>query len=147
MVKKYAETALSSLGYEGAELSVLITGDRRMRTLNRDYRGIDRTTDVLSFSMLDAAQAGKWGTGNTGVAGWQARTGDGPPVVLGDIVISAPKAAAQAKEAGHPLSDEVCFLLVHGILHLVGYDHETGEADKRKMERKQEALLKLMRAE
>ncbi|MHB8174651.1 MAG: rRNA maturation RNase YbeY, partial [Nitrospirota bacterium] len=88
--------ALSSLGYQDAELSILITGDRKMRSLNRQWRGMDSTTDVLSFSMLE-------GDG-------LARASDAP-IVLGDIVISAPKALAQALEAGHPLEDELLFLL------------------------------------
>ncbi len=79
-----------------------------MRSLNRRYRGKDRTTDVLSFSL---------------------REGTFPriqPNVLGDIVISVPAAARQAAEAGHPLIREIERLLVHGLLHLLGYDHEQG---------------------
>jgi len=124
-----AEKALSLLGYEGAELSVLITGDRRMRTLNRLYRGMDRTTDVLSFSVSEsggiAIKAGE----------------DGPPVVLGDVVISAPKAAAQAAEANHSIEREMVLLLIHGILHIAGYDHEQGNAERRKMDKKAGVLM------
>jgi probable rRNA maturation factor len=111
---------------EDAELSVLITGDKKMRTLNRTYRGLDRTTDVLSFA---------------GAPGW-----DGPPVALGDVVISAPRASAQATERGHAVYDEMLFLLAHGILHLCGYDHEGTAAERRKMEKRQGALFALMKS-
>jgi probable rRNA maturation factor len=147
MLTKSAEKALSSLGYEGAELSVLITGDRRMRILNREFRGMDRTTDVLSFSMLEPGQGG--GGGKIKAARQSAKAAssqNGPPVALGDVVISAPKAAAQAREAGHATFDEMLFLLVHGMLHLIGYDHEAGESERRKMERKQKALLTMLKA-
>jgi len=110
---------------EGAELSVLVTGDTKMRQLNRAYRGLDKTTDVLSFA---------------GAPGW-----DGPPVALGDVVISAPRALAQAAERGHTLADEMLFLLAHGILHLAGYDHEATAAERRKMERAQDKLFALMK--
>lgn len=125
MLSRRAEKALSLLGLAGAEVSVLITGDRKMRALNRDYRGIDRTTDVLSFAMSEA------GAGEVA----------GGPMPLGDIVISAPKAALQAEEAGHSTDDEMTFLLVHGLLHLAGFDHETNAADKRRMFKKQDELI------
>jgi len=95
-----------------------------MRTLNRRYRGKDRATDVLSFSL---------------------REGSFPhvqPEVLGDIVIAVPTAARQAAEAGHPLAREIEFLLVHGLLHLLGYDHERGPAEARRMKRRELQLLK-----
>ncbi len=119
--------ALSSLGCADAELSILITGDGKMRRLNRQWRGIDRTTDVLSFSMLEGVGAAE--SGNA-------------PLVLGDIVISAPRALAQAVEAGHSLEEELLFLLAHGILHILGYDHEKGANEKRRMEKKQKELLR-----
>ncbi len=139
-MRKSAEKVLSWAGLEGAELGVLITGDRRMRTLNRRYRGMDRTTDVLSFSMSEAAKTGQVSPAV------KVRGPSGPPVVLGDIVISAPRAAAQAAEAGHSTLDETLTLLVHGILHLLGYDHEAGGAESRRMERREKALLKLIKA-
>lgn len=95
-----------------------------MRSLNRRYRGKDRTTDVLSFAL---------------------REGMFPhiqPTVLGDIVISVPAASRQATEAGHPLSREIERLLVHGLLHLLGYNHERGPHEARRMQRKELQLLK-----
>ncbi len=126
MLRQAATKALSILGCADAELSILVAGDMKMRRLNRQWRGIDKTTDVLSFSMLEGE-----GVSRDGAA----------PLVLGDIIISAPRALAQAVEAGHSLEEEMLFLLVHGILHILGYDHEKGSKEKRRMEKKQKELL------
>ena len=83
-----------------------------MRELNRDYRGKDRPTDVLSFSQLE---------------GEPMQPEEEEPVALGDIVISIDTAKRQAAEKGHSLSDELDLLVVHGMLHLLGYDDETDE--------------------
>jgi len=101
---------------------VLLVGDRAMRTLNRRYRGKDKATDVLSFSLREGAFPHV------------------QPQILGDIVISVPTAARQAAQAGHGITREIDFLLVHGLLHLLGYDHERGGKDAVKM-RKREVLL------
>jgi probable rRNA maturation factor len=135
LLRKAARKALTSLSLEDAELSVLITGDTKMRTLNRTYRGVDRTTDVLSFATSDV---GRDAPG--------APKKDAPPAVLGDVVISAPRAEAQAAERRHGLDDEMLFLLAHGILHLAGYDHEGTAAERRKMEKRQGALFALMKS-
>jgi len=114
-----------------------VTGDRKMRTLNRAYRGKDYPTDVLSFPALTGAQLRRF-----------MRVGipaGGPPVVLGDIVISAPRALAQAGEHGHTLEGELTFLLVHGILHLAGYDHEAGADAATAMRRKERELMAALR--
>lgn len=116
-------TLLEASGRPAAELSVLFIGDDAMRTLNRRYRGIDRTTDVLSFSLREGAFGG--------VA----------PDMLGDIVISVPRAVRQAREAGHSLRSEIDRLLVHGLLHLLGYDHEGNPSEARRMRRREEILL------
>ncbi|HYA87765.1 MAG TPA: rRNA maturation RNase YbeY [Nitrospirota bacterium] len=114
------------LGHPDAELSVLFAGDRFMRTLNEQYRGKSGTTDVLTFSM----QEGPFG--------------DLRPELLGDIVISVPMAEKQARDAGHSLRREIEMLLVHGLLHLLGYDHERGHAEARRMRRKEQMLLKIL---
>jgi probable rRNA maturation factor len=101
---------------------VLIVGDRAMRTLNREYRGKDRTTDVLSFPMRE---------------GEHARL---QPHLLGDIVLSLPAAARQARAGGETLRAEVDRLVVHGFLHLLGYDHERGGAEARRMEARERRL-------
>lgn len=100
-----AGAVLAKLGLASAELSVLLTDDATIHPLNAEWRGKDRPTDVLSFSQLD-----------------------GPPMgdddVLGDVVISLETAARQAAERGHSTAHEVRVLLVHGICHLIGHDHE-----------------------
>jgi probable rRNA maturation factor len=98
--------------------------DAEIRALNREFRDIDRPTNVLSFPM----QEGEFSNVTPGL--------------LGDVVISAQTAAAEAEEAGIPLDQRLSQLLVHGILHLVGFDHETGEEDARHMEIKSLELLK-----
>ncbi len=109
-----------------AELSVLFVGDRAMRTLNRTYRDKDRTTDVLSFAFREGA-----------FASLHAH-------VLGDIVISVPAAERQAKAAGEPLGREIDRLLIHGLLHLLGYDHEQGARQERAMQAAERRLLRVL---
>jgi rRNA maturation RNase YbeY len=105
-----------------AELSIALIGDDEMRELNARYRHKDRPTDVLSFEM-----------GGTTVPGETA--------VLGDVVISVDTAARQAAARNAALADEVRVLLVHGVLHLIGYDHERSPAEARRMFAKQRALV------
>ena len=104
-----------------AELSIVLTDDQHLHQLNRDYLGIDSPTDVLSFpaSELDP---------ETGIS------------YLGDIIISIPRARAQAKAAGHALAVEVQLLVVHGTLHLLGHDHAK-PGEKSKMWKVQAAIL------
>lgn len=109
------------MGSPDAELSVLITDDEEIRRLNRQYRSVDRPTDVLSFSQLEGEESLKEGN------------------ILGDVVISWDRAESQSREYGHHVQEELERLLVHGMLHLFGYDHEAedGNADKmRELERK-----------
>ncbi|MBQ6701578.1 MAG: rRNA maturation RNase YbeY [Clostridia bacterium] len=126
LIKKAVE---GTLAYEGidrnCEISVTFTDNESIRELNREYRDIDRETDVLSFPMEDMDEL----------------DGDGD-VVLGDVVISLEKAKEQAEEYGHSLEREISFLCVHSCLHLLGYDHETGEEDEKEMFGKQEEILK-----
>lgn len=117
-----------SIGLPDAELSVLFVGDQAMRTLNRRYRGKDRTTDVLSFSLREG-----------GFPSIQ-------PDMLGDIVISVPVAARQARQEGHSISREIDRLLIHGLVHLLGYDHERGHREAQRMIRKERILLKELSA-
>lgn len=110
-----------------------------MRRLNREYRGIDRTTDVLSFPMNEF----KGGLLEYRKACDKARAG-GMVLPLGDVVIDPAKAAAQAADIGHTLRAEIRRLLAHGILHLIGYDHELGASETRRMRRMESALVKTM---
>jgi probable rRNA maturation factor len=104
-VSRRASRILALLEVRGAELSIVLCDDAFVSALNRDYRGIDRATDVLSFPQDGAVP-------RTGTA------------ILGDVVISLETAARQARARRRPLLDEATDLLVHGVLHLVGYDHE-----------------------
>ena len=101
-----------------AILSVTFVDDKFIHEMNRDYRGVDRPTDVISFAFLDGEKDKK------------KILQSGGPVSLGDIYISIDRAKAQAEEYGHPLKRELSFLFVHGLLHLLGYDHMTEEDEK-----------------
>jgi probable rRNA maturation factor len=124
-VRRWAERMLVAVALDRAELSILLTDDVQIRALNRCYRGEDRPTDVLAFCMRE------------GLAG-AAR--DGPPVeILGDVVISVPTAARQAKRARRTVEAEVRMLLGHGLLHLLGFDHGTS-AERRIMRARTRSL-------
>ena len=109
---------------ENAELSILLTDDRTIQALNRDYRGVDAPTDVLAFSQAEGEDFG-------------AAEDECP---LGDVVISVETAERQAAERGHGLEEEIELLLAHGFLHLLGYDHERPEDEKRMFARQQQLL-------
>jgi probable rRNA maturation factor len=119
--------ALRLLGLHKAEISVLFVNDKRMRILNRRYRGIDGTTDVLSFPQNELISP------NSGRLT--------PDIVLGDIVISLPKTKKQAGENGLAFHQELKRLLIHGLLHLTGYDHEINRYQENKMREKTKELL------
>lgn len=113
-----------------------------MRLLNREYRGIDRTTDVLSFSQVEEVlgQPVPQGPEERGGDAHLQEAGGADVFPLGDIVISLPQALRQAEEYGVPLYDEIARLLIHGLLHLFGYDHERSGHEAARM-RKREAEL------
>ncbi|MEK6695340.1 MAG: rRNA maturation RNase YbeY [Nitrospirota bacterium] len=147
-----AEAVLAAVRAEAAELSLVLVSDRRMRSLNRRYRKKDQTTDVLAFPLFErrsrpvAREA--TGTPTSRLRKPQALPGDasdGQPMLLGDVVISMPTAKRQASEFGHSLRDEITRLLVHGVLHLLGYDHERSERDALLMTRKEKAVLRAIR--
>lgn len=121
LLRHSIETVLCHEGVNGGcEVSVTFTDDGGIRELNSRYRGIDRATDVLSFPQLDIEADG-------------VNLSDDSYKILGDIVISLERATVQAKEIGHSLEHEAAFLCVHSTLHLLGYDHVTGEADEARM--------------
>lgn len=101
---------VAELAPQAESLGVRFVGDREMRRVNRQFRSFDKTTDVLSFPGEDGH--------------------------LGDILVSIPKARRQAEEAGHGVDREVKVLLLHGILHCLGYDHETDQGEMERLERK-----------
>jgi rRNA maturation RNase YbeY len=121
-----AERLLEQLRLPSAELSIVLVSDRRMRALNRQYRGRNRPTDVLAFAQQEGA-------------------GAAPPGVLGDVVISLDTAGRQAAAGRRPLAAEVERLLIHGLLHLFGYDHERSPAEARRMGRRERALAAWLR--
>ncbi len=109
---------------------MLIVDDARIREINRDYLGKDRPTNVISFAMQEGEGAGV------------------SPQLLGDVVISAETAARDAAEAQEPFESELYFLLLHGILHLRGYDHERGSAAQaREMENLEQEIFSVIRRE
>jgi probable rRNA maturation factor len=120
--------ATAALQHEGrsGELALVLTDDQSIQELNRDFLGEDAPTDVLSFSALE--EAGPFVTAPE--AG----------VYLGDVIISYPRAVQQAGEQGHSVEQELNLLVVHGVLHLLGYDHAT-EEDKTLMWSRQETIL------
>lgn len=136
------EVAEHCLDYEGcpyeAEITLLLTDNATIRDMNRDYRGIDRETDVLSFPLLEYEHPGDFSSAEELPAdSFHPETGE---LLLGDIVISVDKMLEQAKNYGHLPVREFAFLIAHSMLHLMGYDHmETSEAQV--MEQKQEEIL------
>ncbi len=118
---------------EPVEVSLTFTDNEKIHEINYETRGIDRPTDVLSFPLLETEEDGT-------LVIYDEDITDGI-LPLGDIVISAEKAVAQAEEFGHSNLREFAFLAVHSMLHLLGYDHERGEAEEKEMFQKQEEVL------
>ena len=132
LVRLSVEATLAYEGYNNScEVSVTFTDDEGIRKLNNSFRNIDSATDVLSFPLFDYDGS------------------DEPPVdelqnMLGDIVISLERAAAQAEEYGHSFEREVAFLCVHSMLHLLGYDHVNSEDEELDMRRRQTAVMEML---
>jgi probable rRNA maturation factor len=125
--RRRAERLLKLLELQQCELSVLLTNDAEMTDLNRTYRNRNRTTDVLSFPQLSDGQGGYH------------------PAILGDVVISVTTARRQAKVRRSPLLEELTILLVHGVLHLIGHEHEkAGRKRAASMRREQRRLVALL---
>ena len=123
-LKIAADLAMKKCQQTEVVAGILITGDAEMHALNREYRGIDQTTDVLSFNenYVDPESGLEY---------------------LGDIIISIPRAKKQAREAGHTIEQEIQVLVVHGILHLSGYDHNTKSKQKNMWQIQAEILKEL----
>jgi probable rRNA maturation factor len=114
-IERRLRRMMTALRLGDAELSVLLTGDDQIQELNRVYRKKNRPTDVLAFAMSE---------------GGGPRTPRGAPRLLGDVIVSVPTARAQAKQARRAALDEVTMLLAHGLLHLLGWDHDTPAKDR-----------------
>ncbi len=133
------EAALQDIGCPWeAQVNILVTDDVNMREMNRQNRGIDSTTDVLSFPMLDFDTPGDFSF--VLEDDWSLFDPESGELLLGDIVISADKVRAQAEEYGHSTEREAAFLVAHSMYHLFGFDHMTDE-DRIVMEARQSALL------
>ncbi len=134
-LQKVMEKALSAENVPPEiEISLVITGQERIQELNRDYRGQDRPTDVLSFSLAEE----KTDEENEPFIG--------PPdgiIHLGEVIISYPQAAMQAAESGHSIRREMAVLIVHGVLHILGYDHEKAELEPTMQAREKELLAEV----
>jgi len=115
------------------EVSLVFTDSETVRRLNRDYRGVDEPTDVLAFYMLPQKE----------VDDAFALPPDGV-TRLGEVIISYPQAEEQAREQGHSPEKELALLIIHGILHLLGYDHEEPEEESKMRERERELLEKCL---
>ncbi|MFD0692812.1 rRNA maturation RNase YbeY [Paenibacillus sp. GCM10027628] len=127
------------------EIALTFVDDEAIHELNKQYRGIDRPTDVLSFAMSE------FGVDEIEIIYEDAEDGDGDGdetesesfiEPLGDIIISVPRAIAQAEEYGHSVERELGFLFVHGFLHLIGYDHQSEEEEKAMFAKQEEILQK-----
>ena len=124
-VKNAAQKVAEIYDVKEQEVSITLTGNAYIRTLNKEWRNIDRATDVLSFAFAESNEP---------------QVSGGAPTSLGEIVISVERAAEQADAYGHTLRREVSFLTVHGMLHLLGYDH-IHDIDRRDMEREQRFVM------
>lgn len=125
LLRARARAALAALGLEDAELSLALVDDATIAALNGAHRGKPRPTDVLSFSLLEGPHADRRGS------------------LLGDVVIGVETAARQARAGGRSLDEELARLLVHGVLHLVGHDHERAD-EARIMRREERRLARLL---
>ena len=135
VINKTLET--ENCPYE-TEVNVLLTGNGEIHTANKEFRGIDRPTDVLSFPMVDYEQPSDFSSVEKNPESYLNPETD--ELLLGDIMISVDKVYEQANEYGHSREREFAFFIAHSMLHLLGYDH-IDEAERKVMEVKQEAIL------
>lgn len=124
-IENILKLGLKHMNIKDSYISVVIVDKDRIHEINKTYRNVDKVTDVISFAFED----------NAGI------TPDGLRI-LGEIYLCMDKAKEQAVEYGHSNKREICYLVIHGLLHLLGYDHEK-EEDKKKMRRKEEEILEL----
>jgi len=124
-ILRAADVVGEAYGVEKAELSITLTDDEHIHALNKKYRGVDRATDVLSFAFRESNEP---------------EVIDAEFEILGDVIISLERAKSQAKEFGHSFLREVIFLEVHGLLHLLGYDH-IDDDERQEMETEQRFIM------
>lgn len=121
-LRRMTQSVLQQAGHPSASLSLTLVGKTRMQRLNRTFRQRDYATDVLAFPMQDASQSSL--------------------AFVGDVVICVPVALSQASRFGNTPDEEILRLLIHGTLHLLGYDHETTEQEAKRMTRKEQAIFR-----
>ena len=134
LIKKAAAMALRAEGVEQAIISVMLTDDEGIRTVNREFRGVDRATDVLSFP-FNELQPGAFAAEDCESDPESGR------LMLGDMMISLERCAAQGEEFGHGFGREIQYLTVHSVLHLLGYDHVDEGEMKRQMRAREKAIM------
>lgn len=138
LVKKAAAAALRAEGVdEPCEIGVTLTNDEGIHAINREQRGVDRATDVLSFPMNELTP----GAFDPDACEWDYET---ERAMLGDMVISMERCAEQAETYGHSFAHEVSYLTVHSVLHLLGYDHVDEGEDKRRMRAREKEIMRLL---
>lgn len=138
-VRRAAMAALAAEGVDTpCEIDVLLTDDAAIHTINREQRGVDRATDVLSFPMNELSP----GQFDPDVCEWDY---ENDRALLGDMVISMERCAAQAAEFGHSFEHEVSYLTVHSVLHLLGYDHVDEAAQKRQMRAREKEIMQRLK--
>jgi len=124
------------------EVSVTLVNNEEIRNINKDNRGIDKATDVLSFPCIEYEE-GKVFKELYDINSFDASYFDGDALVLGDIVLSLDKCKEQSEEYEHSFKRESAYLVIHSVLHLLGYDH-MNEDDKKKMRKREEELLEAL---
>lgn len=132
LIERVIMEAANAEGINDGEVVITLVNDDTIHNLNRDYRGVDRPTDVLSFAMNEAS--------DDELEIFFEDENEEYPNMLGDIIISIPRTIEQAEEYGHSFERELGFLTVHGFLHLLGFDHDNAE-DEKTMFDKQERVL------
>jgi probable rRNA maturation factor len=140
-IERFARTLQKEVG-KGRPFDVLIAGDAELRRLNRDFRAKDYATDVLSFPAAPQPLPDGRGSDGRSKFGTEPRP-SGSGAFLGDIAISLGRARAQAREFGHTIEREVQILMLHGVLHLCGHDHETDSGTMARAEKRWRAKLGL----
>ncbi len=134
LIKKAAAMALRAEGVEKALISVMLTDDEGIRTVNREFRGVDRATDVLSFPLNELTP----GAFDPDDCERDPETG---AVMLGDMMISVPRCAEQGEDFGHGYEREIMYLTVHSVLHLLGYDHVDEGKMKQQMRAREKEIM------
>ncbi|MBQ6464392.1 rRNA maturation RNase YbeY [Pseudobutyrivibrio sp.] len=141
IAKDVINTAIDHMGFPfEAEVSVTITDDEGIQTINKEFRQIDSPTDVLSFPMIEYKNAGDFSEIEENDDLFNPESGE---VILGDIVLNVQRIYKQAEEYGHSILREYAFLIAHSMLHLFGFDHMT-EAEASVMEQKQREILNIL---